>query len=208
MPGARLMLNVPAATAAPVAPAHTSACARPSRDRPRGLHDRGLGRRRAALHGVRGLGDRDAARRRSRRRPAAHRARTAGPNSSTRAPCAGGDRRARGHLRGPEVGAVAVDRDHRRAAPAARRGGREAQPLASLPASRGRDRDRARAPPAPRSHGPRRCRRPGRPGADGAGCGTAGSVQRRACRSCAARAAWRCGCATAFSWGRPSACEG
>ena len=150
-------------------------------DRPRRLHDRGLRRRAGGAHGILGLRDRD---RRvddldARRRLAE---RFGGAEQQHARTLAGRDRRAGRDLSRTEVGAVAVDRDHRahptRPARARATAASRTRPLASPPASRGRDRDRGRALPASRSHGRRRCRTPGTPGAAGAGCGTAGTRSR------------------------------
>ena len=86
MPRARLMLNVPAASAAPVPPAQTSACARPSATARAACTIDACGRRaRRARPGPRPWRSRPA--RRSTSTPARQLAQLpAGPNRSTRAP--------------------------------------------------------------------------------------------------------------------------
>ena len=128
----------------------------------------------------------------------------AGPNSSTRAPSPAASAAPAATSAGPRSAPLQSTAITGRTCSCRHRwpGGRE--PLASLPASRGRGRARDRARLASRSRGPRMCRTPGIPGAVCAGCGTADTRSARACRSCAVRDAWPCGCATAFSWGRPS----
>ena len=161
MPGARRMCSWPAASAAPVEPLQTSACARPSATARAACTIEASGVPRTARTGSGSLAietgrvdDLDAV-------AGGRRAAPAGPNSSTSTPCAAAMR-----------------------APAATSAGPRSAPLASTAMtvtaqapSSGRDRGRARAERRPR--GRRRCRTPGTRGAGGAGCGSAGSVERR-----------------------------
>ncbi len=197
----RLMLKVPAARAAPVPPAHTSACALPSATARAAMHDRGLRGPAGGHDRVLGLGDGD------RGVDDLHPGRGlpdlgGRPEQQHPSPPGGGQRRPGGDLGGTEVGAVAVDRDDRVVGGSRGRDGR----LAARRRARDRDRGRVRRDARPR--GRRRSRRPGRRDAAGGGCGTAGTSSPRACRSCAGPAAWLCGCATAFSWVRPCGPEG
>ena len=206
MPRARLMLNEPAASAAPVPPAHTSACALPSATARAACTIEASGVVRAALTGS-GLLAIETGASTISTPPCSSPSCAAGPNRITRAPCA-----------------AAI------AAPAATSAGPRSAPLQStattggceLSAGTGEDgcprtpRPRYSSscscswlcPAAPRPRGPRRSRTPDTPGGACADCGTAGTRSARAGRSCAARVAWRCGCGTAFSWGLPSRAEG
>ena len=205
MPWARLMLKIPAASAAPVPPAQTRACARPCATALRGEHDRCVRCRAGRQRGVLRLGDRDRC---------VHHLDAVGhgaelllrPEQQHPCSCGGRDRGAGGHLARPHVGAVAVDRDHRPSFLTAHAVSRGRSPCSHCPSrsGRARDRDRDRGVGS-RSHGPHRCRRPGTRGAACAGCGTAGTRSRQACRSCAVRVAAPCGRAIAFSWVPPSA---
>ena len=176
-------------------------------DGARRLDDRRIGRARAPRSPGRRSWRSRPARRRPRRRRRARRARRPARTGSRARPRAAASAAPAATSAGAEIGAVAVDRDDRavcgaRAIVHLRSSGQwlERHRRATR---RGRARDRGRARPARRPRGPRRSRRPGRPGAGGAGCGTAGTRSPPACRSCAARGAWPCGCAIAFSWGPP-----
>ena len=105
------MLKVPAASAAPVPPAQTSAWARPSATARAAITIEASGVVRAARR-VLGLGDRD--RRVDHLTPCWDLAQLGRRAEQEHARAlGGGDRGARSHLGGAEVGAVAVDRDHR-----------------------------------------------------------------------------------------------
>ncbi len=110
-------------------PAHTSACARPSATALRGLHDRGLGRRaRRRAPGPAPWRSRPA-RRRSRRPRGGSPSSAGGPEQEHARALRGRERRAGRDLGRPEIGAVAVDRDHRpRVAPRRGRGGEDEAP--------------------------------------------------------------------------------
>ena len=200
------MLNRPAASAAPVPPAQTSACARPSATARAACTIEASGLARTALAGSALLAIETGASTIST--PGGGLAQLGGraEQDHARAP-RGGERGAGGDLGRTEVGAVAVDRDDRavgrsrRSASARRRTAARAPPrrYSSWSCSWS-----CSCAPARRPRGRRRCRTPGTPGAAAAGCGTAGTRSPRACRSCAAHGASRCGCATAFSWGPPS----
>ena len=209
-PGARLMLNIPAASAAPVPPAHTSAlrapsataraactieasgsCAPPSTgsaalaietgasttSTPAGSSPSSLAR--PEQQHARALLRRPAPRRR-RPRPARGRRRCSRPRrpASPAASSCGRPPSAEGPIGRPRRSGVSVV---------------VVIVLVVVPGLR--DDLAARVGAAHRAH-------PVRPA--GAVALRAG-VDRRARRSCAGRAAWRCGCATAFSWVRPSA---
>ena len=148
MPGARLMLNMPAASAAPVAPAHTSACARPCATARAACTIEASGVVRAA-HRVLGLGDRH---RRvhdlhARRRLAQL---SAGPNSRTRAPCAAAIAAPAATSAGPRSAPLQSTATTGACARLRGRMTGTTRPLASLPASR--DRARARDRARPRRH--------------------------------------------------------
>ena len=114
------MLNVPAASAAPVPPAHTSACARPSATARAACTIEASGVARAALTGSAALAiETGASTTSTPARRLAELAR-AGPNSSTRAPCARRDRGA-GRDLGRARGRRRCSRPRRPAARPARR---------------------------------------------------------------------------------------
>ena len=106
------MLKRPAASAAPVAPAETSASASPlaTAFAARTIEDSGCAR--AAAAGLASLAIDSGASMTSMPGPALPIS-AAGPNSSTRTPWRDGEVGALGDLRGTEVGAVGVDRDDR-----------------------------------------------------------------------------------------------
>ena len=112
MPGARLMLKSPAASAAPVPPAHTSACARPSATARAACTIEASGVARAARAGSALLAIETGASITSTP-PAAGLDLQLGRGTEQQHPHAlfRRQRRARGYLGRPEVGAVRVDRD-------------------------------------------------------------------------------------------------
>ena len=111
--GARLMLNVPRPAPRRSPPAHTSACALPSATALAActIEASGVAARRAP--GRRSWRS-TPARRRPRTPAAGAPSSPAGPNRTTRAPWLRRDRGARRNLGRAQVGAVAVDRHHRR----------------------------------------------------------------------------------------------
>ena len=171
MPGARLMLKSPAASAAPVPPAQTSACARPSATARAACTIEASGVARAARTGSGLLAIETGA------------STTSTPAGSAPSCCGGaeqqharalrrGERRARGDLSRPEVGAVGVDRDDDRSRRACRRSRRRRSRLAVVVL--------VLVVLSARSRGRRTCRTPGTRGAAGAGCGSAGTRSARA----------------------------
>ena len=114
MPGARLMWKSPAASAAPVEPPDTSASARPVGDRLEACTIEASGVERTASAGSGALAIETGASTTSTP-PGVGPIAPAGPNSSTRTPCCGGERRTGRDLGRSEVGAVRVhgDRDRR-----------------------------------------------------------------------------------------------
>ena len=171
MPRSRRRLNSPAASAEPVEPPDTSACARPSATALAAWTIDASGVDADRVRRIGRLGDRDRARRRPRRRPDRLRSHQPGRTAARRSPSAAARVSARRDLPGAEIGPARVhgDGDHRASALG----------------------DRARPRPERSPRGPCSCRTRGRRGAEAEGCGTAGTRCRSARRSCAARgAAW------------------
>ena len=108
-----LDVESPAASAAPVPPAHTSACALPSATARGGLHDRGVRCRAHRARGVGALGDRDRRVDHLDPRRGGYGAELArgGPEQQHPRALLRGQRRAGRDLRRAEVRAVRVDRD-------------------------------------------------------------------------------------------------
>ncbi len=160
------MLNEPAASAAPVPPAHTSACALTVGDRARGLHDRGLGRRAGGAHRIGALGDRDGR---------VHHLHALGQLAQLRRPDRTGSRAPPAPPRSPRPPRPRPDRGPRRCS--------RRRPPADASSSAGTGEDECPRTPRPRyssscscscswlcarasrPRGPRRCRTPGTPGA-------------------------------------------
>jgi hypothetical protein len=216
MPRARLTLKRPAANAAPVPPAQTSACARPSATARAACTIEACGIARTAAVGSGLLAIETGASTTSMPGAGAP-IWPAGPNSSTRTPRAAASLAPAATSAAPKSAPLASTATTTTSALEPPSGWvRRVSPIATAthchrPAMAGAarhwqaaTRDRGRAPRARRPRVRRRSRTRGTPGEACAGCDSASTRRAPERRPCAGRGAWRCGCGTAFSWGRPS----